>query len=219
MNNSLEFIKQHVTEWPSDAEHVMLCTNGKLMVTNSKSPTPTYRADLSEHFAPSYYDGKVWTREEFEACGVAEYRYNIECVNSLLKRDCDKYFYNVDGEWCEYQQMIKSHWEHAVKISDDMAKNYLKLGGDEASTGIDVTVEEFEAPVSNNKYERELTDRQGNSATIDVYDVLQAFNVTCPATQHAVKKLLCTGVRGHKDGDTDLLEAREAITRAIELRG
>lgn len=70
---------------------------------------------------------------------------------------------------------------------------------------------------SSNKYEREITDRQGNSATVDVYDVLKAFNVTCPATQHAVKKLLCSGLRGHKDLQTDLIEARESIVRAIEL--
>lgn len=71
--------------------------------------------------------------------------------------------------------------------------------------------------VSSNKYEREITDRQGNSATVDVYDVLKAFEVTCPATQHAVKKLLCSGLRGHKDLQTDLIEAKESIVRAIEL--
>lgn len=70
---------------------------------------------------------------------------------------------------------------------------------------------------SSNKYEREITDRQGNSATVDVYDVLKAFEVTCPATQHAVKKLLCSGLRGHKDLQTDLVEAKESIVRAIEL--
>ena len=70
---------------------------------------------------------------------------------------------------------------------------------------------------SSNKYEREITDRQGNSATVDVYDVLKAFNVTCPATQHALKKLLCSGLRGHKDLQTDLIEAKESIVRAIEL--
>lgn len=70
---------------------------------------------------------------------------------------------------------------------------------------------------SSNKYEREITDRQGNSATVDVYDVLKAFEVTCPATQHAVKKLLCSGLRGHKDLQTDLIEAKESIIRAIEL--
>lgn len=71
--------------------------------------------------------------------------------------------------------------------------------------------------VTANKYEREISDRQGNIATVDVYDVLKAFNVTCPATQHAVKKLLCSGIRGHKDLVTDLIEARESIVRAIEL--
>ena len=142
MNSSLEFIKQHVKEWPSKYDGtVVLYNDGNVQFYSYNPRKHVGTIDLSEHFAPSYYDGKVWTREEFEACGVAEYRYNIECVNSLLKRDCDKYFYNVDGEWCEYQQMIKSHWEHAVKISDDMAKNYLKLGGDEPSTGIDATVE------------------------------------------------------------------------------
>ena len=70
---------------------------------------------------------------------------------------------------------------------------------------------------SSNKYEREITDRQGNSATVDVYDVLKAFEVTCPATQDAVQKLLYSGLRGHKDTLTDLSEARDAITRAIEL--
>jgi hypothetical protein len=73
--------------------------------------------------------------------------------------------------------------------------------------------------VTANKYEREIQDRQGNNATVDVYDVLKAFEVTCPATQHAVKKLLCSGIRGHKDLSTDLIEAKESIVRAIELNG
>ncbi|AHK11854.1 hypothetical protein S349_64 [Shewanella sp. phage 3/49] len=73
--------------------------------------------------------------------------------------------------------------------------------------------------VSSNKYEREITDRYGKSSHVDVYDVLLAFDVTCPATQHAIKKLLCSGVRGHKDAAQDLIEAKESITRAIELIG
>lgn len=70
---------------------------------------------------------------------------------------------------------------------------------------------------TNNKYERELTDRYSNTCHVDVYDFLLAFEVTCPAIQHAIKKLLCTGIRGHKDSAQDLLEAKESITRAIEL--
>ena len=52
---------------------------------------------------------------------------------------------------------------------------------------------------------------------VDVYDVLMAFNVTNPATQHAIKKLLMPGNRGHKDKLTDLKEAYQSIARAIEL--
>lgn len=55
------------------------------------------------------------------------------------------------------------------------------------------------------------------SEVVDVYDVLMAFNVTNPATQHAIKKLLMPGNRGHKDKITDLKEAHQSIARAIEL--
>jgi len=63
-----------------------------------------------------------------------------------------------------------------------------------------------------NKYSKQV-----NGASIDVYDVLMAWNVTNPAVQHAIKKLLQPGNRGHKDKLTDLSEARDSIIRAIEL--
>ena len=66
-----------------------------------------------------------------------------------------------------------------------------------------------------NPYARPIQlDHEGK---VDVYAVLLAFDVTCPAIQHAVKKLLCSGRRGHKDKLTDLREAATAIQRAIEL--
>lgn len=55
--------------------------------------------------------------------------------------------------------------------------------------------------------------------TLDVYDVLSGFNVTNPATQHAIKKLLKAGDRGYKDKVQDFNEAIESILRAIELEG
>ena len=66
--------------------------------------------------------------------------------------------------------------------------------------------------MTKNKY---AVDCKGRS--IDVYDVLNAFAVTCPATQHAIKKLLMQGKRGHKSGIGDLLEARASVDRAIDL--
>ena len=62
------------------------------------------------------------------------------------------------------------------------------------------------------KYHRTI-----RSETVDVYDVLHAFNVTNPAIQHAVKKLLMPGSRGHKSKTQDLMEAAASVQRAIEI--
>ena len=66
------------------------------------------------------------------------------------------------------------------------------------------------------KLESKYSRRIGKEV-VDVYDVLMAFNVTNPATQHAIKKLLMPGNRGHKDKLTDLKDAHQSIARAIEL--
>jgi hypothetical protein len=66
------------------------------------------------------------------------------------------------------------------------------------------------------KLESKYSRRIGKEV-VDVYDVLMAFGVTNPATQHAIKKLLMPGNRGHKDKLTDLKEAHQSIARAIEL--
>jgi len=52
---------------------------------------------------------------------------------------------------------------------------------------------------------------------VDVYWVLTAWEVHCPAVAHAVKKLLCAGQRGVKDRVRDLEEAVASVKRAIEL--
>ena len=64
----------------------------------------------------------------------------------------------------------------------------------------------------NNKYQRTI-----NGVAADVYDVLVAWDVRNPAVQHAIKKLLQPGGRGHKDAITDLREAMASIERAVEL--
>tara|TARA_R110002126_G_scaffold63960_5_gene163995 strand:+ start:442 stop:705 length:264 start_codon:yes stop_codon:yes gene_type:complete len=63
-----------------------------------------------------------------------------------------------------------------------------------------------------NKYNRTVP-----STEIDVYDVLVAFNVTNPATAHAIKKLLAPGQRGSKDKLMDLIEAGQSIERAVQI--
>lgn len=65
-----------------------------------------------------------------------------------------------------------------------------------------------------NKYMKKIGTGEG-----DVYDVLVAFGITCPAVAHAVKKLLMPGKRGHKTHVQDLAEAKQSIERAIQLAG
>lgn len=56
-------------------------------------------------------------------------------------------------------------------------------------------------------------------AMIDVYRVLDLFNVTDPCIQHAVKKLLVAGGRGAgKSIDKDIQEAIDSLARWQEMR-
>lgn len=69
---------------------------------------------------------------------------------------------------------------------------------------------------SGQKYLRELAcDIDGK---IDVYAVLEMFQVTCPARQHAIKKLLCAGLRNKGSELADLREARDAVDRGIQMQ-
>lgn len=67
------------------------------------------------------------------------------------------------------------------------------------------------------KYNREIIGLDGTVTTVDCYRVLDAFNVTDPATQHAIKKMLCAGLRGHKDYLTDIDDSIESLKKAKEL--
>lgn len=64
-----------------------------------------------------------------------------------------------------------------------------------------------------NKYQREIKP----GVWVDVYDVLKAFDITCPAMAHAVKKCLAPGKRGVKDSLQDKREAITSIERSIEM--
>lgn len=75
-----------------------------------------------------------------------------------------------------------------------------------------------EQPKSGDKYKRKIHGMaDAVPVQVDVYSVLEAFEVRCPAVQHAVKKLLCAGIRGKGDTLQDLREAKDAIDRAISL--
>jgi hypothetical protein len=82
-----------------------------------------------------------------------------------------------------------------------------------------VTVVRPIAQHGGSKYLRTIrpADGQGQPIKVDVYEALVAFGVTCPALQHAAKKILCAGLRQKGSTLDDLIGAAEAISRAIEM--
>lgn len=71
------------------------------------------------------------------------------------------------------------------------------------------------AKPKHSHYHKNVSDYQ----TIDVYAVCKIFNVqdSSGCLQHAIKKLLVTGQRGHKDRKTDIQNAIDTLNRLLEL--
>ena len=81
----------------------------------------------------------------------------------------------------------------------------------------------YERPITDHggsKYLRTIkpADGVGEPINVDVYCVLKAFGVTCPARQHAIKKLLCAGLRDKGSQIDDLHGVFDAMWRALELQ-
>jgi hypothetical protein len=83
-------------------------------------------------------------------------------------------------------------------------------GGMEQSAPERTTSDEIAKPVY--KYHRTVKGIQ-----IDVYDVLVAYGVTCPALAHGIKKAILPGQRHAKTFEQDIDEAIASLQRAKEL--
>lgn len=53
---------------------------------------------------------------------------------------------------------------------------------------------------------------------VDVYRILELFEVTCPVAQHIVKKALAAGKRGAKDSARDMQDIADSAARWLEMR-
>lgn len=67
------------------------------------------------------------------------------------------------------------------------------------------------------KYERTIFGLCGKSVQVDVYRVLDAYPTNDAAVDHMIKKMLCAGLRGHKDKITDYENAIESMQKALVL--
>jgi hypothetical protein len=68
-----------------------------------------------------------------------------------------------------------------------------------------------------NKYHMTIIGLDGVITKVDVYRVIDAYQIQDAGLQHAIKKILMAGHRGHKDFFTDLREAVNSINQTILL--
>ena len=93
----------------------------------------------------------------------------------------------------------------------EFESDFLGVRAHEEAYSEAMDIAEHRPPI--NKYKREIK----KGVYVDIYDILKCFNVTNPAIQHAIKKLLAGGQRGYKDIEQDYHEAIASTYRAIEL--
>ena len=106
-------------------------------------------------------------------------------------------------------------------FEEDRANDYLTGSGVESkATGMIGTciappLPKLELPKTSggkSKYHREILP----GVWVDVYDVLAAFEVSDAGYQHAIKKMLATGKRGHKSEVEDREDIMASVKRSNE---
>ena len=115
--------------------------------------------------------------------------------------------------------MAKTKEEKAKAAAAQSARRH-KLAAEKKLTAPKVPVLSDHAPSArgNPKYDREIQGKYGTgSCIIDVYSVIDAYAMTNPQLQHAVKKAVLTGGRGHKDERQDLVDIRDSAQSALDM--
>lgn len=114
---------------------------------------------------------------------------------------------------CDDYEKRQQQWPESDERVDIIGTN----GGD--GMHYDEFREEEEAPALKPRptYSRDIIGLDGTKTTVDVYRVLDAFKTESAAIDHAVKKLLCAGIRHQKDRKQDLEEAIKSIQAELLL--
>jgi len=120
---------------------------------------------------------------------------------------------HVDSDWIRHDD--NESWQDWTPPEDD-SPTIEQIAEAAHKEGFDVKIT-LEEP---NPYQKPFTNRMNSTGLMDVYDVLNAFEVTDPMIAHAVKKLLVSGGRrGGKSEKQDIEEARWSIDECLKEVG
>ncbi len=146
------------------------------------------------------------------------------------------FFKKVDGVLCYYREILDDWPETIHSVSELYNKTDFEFKPtiSVTSTKWPETDERISAIAQNgndglhyNAPERTTSDESAKPKSkyhriikgveIDLYDVLKAYGVTCPALAHAIKKAMLPGARHAKSFEQDIDEAIASMERAKEL--
>ncbi len=137
--------------------------------------------------------GQIWRRIS-----------DVKEDSNLRLVDCDIDWEVINlGKGKVLIEQLKGNYDYEVHTLEYFENQFIYIS---------TTEYEEEKQKPKNEYHKDL-----KGVTVDVYDVLKAFEVTDPALQHLIKKALCAGLRGHKNKDQDLQDILDSAKRAVEL--
>ena len=145
--------------------------------------------------ATHYLEGKYSSNCIFlKVDGVNQYEYYNDAW--LLRRSpVNEMYFTTQLLWQRSEtKSINDQYAEIEQVRQDTVK---------------VTIDELKHRV----YKKDVSHLD----SIDVYRVLELFNVQSHAVGHAIKKLLCSGGRGAKDEAQDIQEAIDSLIRYQEM--
>lgn len=161
-----------------------------------------------------YYANKAWWKANDVKCGWLVFDDGVWlCAESTITFANSPFFYNDVISRAHITDANEKAWPESEERVDIIGTN----GGD--GMHYDEFREEEEAPALKLRptYNRDIIGLDGAKTTVDVYRVLDAFKTESSAIDHAVKKLLCAGIRHQKDRKQDLEEAIKSIQAELLL--
>ena len=191
MHKDLKWLAENISKW-----HDCLGAGKTILRLNDSFHS-------AEFINEAYYLGnEAFTRDEWQAARI---ELGLENPFAACLKESD----DTCASGTRNGQKITVHLSSFTTPEEEeewiAAEKRMEIIGHNGATS-----EHCEAPLS--KYHVLI-----NGKPTDVYDILAAYNVTNPADAHAIKKMLCPGQRGAKDGIQDRREAIASLERAIEL--
>ena len=167
--------------------------------------------------------GDKWTLQLLDS-DTEENSYRVSVPSGAsVARGCDGFIEFYKNDFSMFFSSLNKIWRHTQSNKSVLLQNIIWQRSETGSINdqyaeiekvrqdtVKVTIDELKHRV----YKKDVSHLD----SIDVYRVLELFNVQSHAVGHAIKKLLCSGGRGAKDEAQDIQEAIDSLVRYQEMK-